>query len=67
MKRDISRFDMSDYTVDNVYGIPLTNKKSDLMKDENNGAIMTGFVGLEQRCTPYVSTAKKIDEKSQRC
>jgi len=27
MKRDISRFDTSDYTVDNVYGIPFINKK----------------------------------------
>ena len=27
MKRDISRFDTSDYSSDNVYGILLTNKK----------------------------------------
>ncbi|KYN23131.1 hypothetical protein ALC57_04455, partial [Trachymyrmex cornetzi] len=27
IKRDINRFDTSDYAVDNAYGIPLTNKK----------------------------------------
>jgi len=49
MKREITRFDY-DYSIDNVYGIPFTNKKvSILMKDENNGAILTEFVGLRAK------------------
>ncbi|XP_029676950.1 uncharacterized protein LOC115243836 [Formica exsecta] len=50
MKRDIDRFDTSDYAADNAYAMPLANKKMPgAMKDDNTGAIMTEFVGLRAK------------------
>jgi len=67
MKRDISRFDTSDYPADNVYGMLLANKKaSDLIKDENNGAIMTEFVGLEAKMYALRVDGKKDTKKVKR-
>ncbi|XP_066601745.1 uncharacterized protein [Prorops nasuta] len=69
MKNDITKFDNSDYPSDNQFGLPLANKKvPGLIKDENNGKIMTEFIGLRskmytfivQGCTKIIKKAKGV-------
>jgi len=66
MKRDIARFDTNDYSADNVYGMPLVNKKiPGLMKNENNGGIMIEFVGLKAKMYDVRVDGKKDTKKAK--
>ena len=65
IKRHIERFDTSDYSENNIHGMPRINKKKvGLMKDECNGAIMSEFASLRSKVYSFQvlgeNTTKKL-------
>ncbi|XP_076669613.1 uncharacterized protein LOC143369476 [Andrena cerasifolii] len=66
MKHNIDRFDRSDYPIGNPYNMPRLNKKVPrLIKDENNGMVMTEFVGLRAKMYALRVDGKKDTKKAK--
>lgn len=63
IKPVLHRFDTSDYSTDNIYKLPLVNKKAlGVFKDELQGDLMSEFVGVRSKSYSF-KTTKEIVKK----
>ena len=61
-----SRFDTSEYPIDNIHNFPLNNGKVlGLFKDENNSKIMTDFVGLRAKLYCFRVETGEVTKKAK--
>ena len=65
MKRNINKFDSSDYSSVNAYDIPFANKKILGLMEDKNGAIMTEFVRLRPKMYALRVERKKDTKKAK--
>ena len=66
MKKNISEFDTSNYTIDNLHNMPIANKQVlGLMKDELAGESITDVICLRAKTYSYrvLKDGKKCDKK----
>lgn len=62
MKKNLKFFDTSNYSPDNIFNMPLVNKKVlGCFKDENGGRIMTEFIGLKAKL--YATRVQYFDHE----
>lgn len=66
MKKNITLYDTSNYKEDNVFGMPLRGKKvPGLFKDEQNGHIVSEFVGLRSKMYAIRTVADKTIKRAK--
>ena len=66
IKYNINGFDMNDYSIDNSYDIPLTNKKVTGLMTRTTVSSLLNSSRLERKCTLYVERRTRKRQKTSR-